>query len=73
MAEENRKTVAVLTPTYNRGKLLERLYQSLCNQTNNDFVWYVIDDGSSDNTKNIVKTYIADNVIGIKYFSLCSH
>lgn len=42
--------VTVLTPTYNRKKLLPRLFNSLCLQTRQNFQWLVIDDGSTDNT-----------------------
>lgn len=42
--------LTIVTPTYNRAHLLQRLYKSLCAQTCQDFVWLVIDDGSTDNT-----------------------
>lgn len=45
------KTVAVLTPAYNRCDLLDRLYASLKAQTDKDFIWVVIDDGSTDGTE----------------------
>lgn len=54
------KLVAVLTPTYNRAYILTKLYESLLKQTNFDFVWYIIDDGSSDNTKELVSTFDTD-------------
>lgn len=44
----------VLTPTYNRAHTLERAYQSLCLQSYQDFEWLVIDDGSTDNTRERV-------------------
>ncbi len=43
--------ITIFTPTYNREKLLKRLYESLCNQTNKKFKWLVVDDGSTDTTK----------------------
>lgn len=46
--------VTVLTPAYNREKLLQKLYNSLCNQNCKDFVWLIIDDGSSDNTDRYI-------------------
>lgn len=49
--------ITILTPTYNRGKLLERLYKSLFNQRNFNFEWLIIDDGSTDDTQNIVKNF----------------
>lgn len=61
------KTVTVFTPTFNRAQLLPRLYESLCDQTNNDFLWLIIDDGSWDNTKELVETWITDGKIEIQY------
>lgn len=45
----------ICTPTYNRKELLERLYNSLCEQEDKDFEWLVIDDGSTDNTEEMLK------------------
>lgn len=45
------KTLTVFTPTYNRKHTLPRTYESLCRQTSKDFDWLVIDDGSSDGTR----------------------
>lgn len=55
------KQIAILTPTYNRAELLERLYQCLCRQTSTDFKWYIVDDGSSDHTKSVVSDFQATN------------
>lgn len=51
--------ITVLTPTYNRAHLLSRLYESLCHQTCKDFEWIIVDDGSADNTKDIVERFIS--------------
>ena len=48
------KTLAIVTPTYNRETLLIDLYESLEKQTIKDFTWYVVDDGSSDNTEELI-------------------
>lgn len=45
--------ITVFTPTYNRAYRLKRLYDSLVSQTNKDFEWIVIDDGSTDDTKSL--------------------
>lgn len=42
--------LTVFTPVYNRAELLERAYRSLCEQTDMDFEWLVVDDGSTDST-----------------------
>lgn len=61
------KTLTVFTPTYNRAHTLPRLYDSLCRQTCNDFEWLVIDDGSTDGTEDLVRKWIEESVIPIKY------
>lgn len=50
--------ITVFTPAYNRGYTLGRLADSLLAQTNHHFDWLVIDDGSQDNTEEIIKSYI---------------
>ena len=40
--------ITVFTPTYNRADLLPRLYESLQEQTTNNFEWLIVDDGSTD-------------------------
>ena len=45
----------VFTPTYNRGYIIEQVFESLQKQTFADFEWIVVDDGSTDNTEEIMK------------------
>ena len=59
--------ITVFTPAYNRADLLPRLYKSLINQTSHNFEWIIVDDGSTDNTKNVVEAFISENVIPIVY------
>ena len=59
--------ISVITPTYNRGHLLTRCYDSLCEQEFNAFEWIIIDDGSSDDTKNVVKSFLKDGKVHIRY------
>lgn len=61
------KTLTVFTPAYNRAHTLERTYKSLCRQTCQDFEWLIVDDGSTDNTRDVVSTWIQENRIDIKY------
>lgn len=61
------KTITVLTPTYNRAKLLKRLYHSLLVQTSLNFTWMIIDDGSDDDTLQIVKSFQQEDKITIIY------
>lgn len=53
--------ITILTPTYNREQTLPRLYNSLKKQTNYEFEWIIIDDGSIDNTSKIVDKWKNDN------------
>ena len=61
---------SILTATYNRAKCLPKLYESLKkNKSNNyEIEWLIMDDGSKDETENLIKDYIAKNEIEIKFF-----
>lgn len=59
----------VFTPTYNRGCILKKLFDSLGKQTFTDFEWIVVDDGSTDNTAQIIADMKNENVFfPIRYF-----
>lgn len=62
-----KKKISVFTPTYNRAYVLPQLYDSLCRQTNKDFIWIIIDDGSVDETEQLVDSWISEKVIPIVY------
>lgn len=49
--------LSIVTPTYNRAGLLKNCYQSLLNQTDKRFEWIVVDDGSTDNTAEVVTEF----------------
>lgn len=53
--------ITVFTPAYNRADLLKRCYESMCRQTNKNFIWMIIDDGSTDNTKEVVNLWMLNN------------
>ena len=60
--------LTVFTPTYNRAYTLHKCYESLRRQTNKDFIWLIIDDGSTDNTKELVDSWLEnDNGFEIRY------
>ena len=59
--------ITVFTPTYNRGYLLPRLFSSLRNQSFKDIEWLIVDDGSTDNTHDVVMAFIEENIIPIRY------
>lgn len=60
-------TLTVFTPAYNRAYTLHKCYESLKRQTSTDFIWLIIDDGSTDNTKELVQQWIVENEISIRY------
>lgn len=60
--------ITIFTPTYNRGYIIKNLYESLCNQSFKDFEWLIVDDGSTDNTKEIILSFIKENKLSIRYF-----
>jgi glycosyltransferase involved in cell wall biosynthesis len=60
--------ITVYTPTYNRGFIISNLYNSLLRQSNQNFEWLIIDDGSEDNTHQLVSQWIEEDKIKIRYF-----
>ena len=61
------KTLTVFTPTFNRRELLTRCYESMCRQTNKDFVWMIVDDGSTDDTKKFADEWKKNSDLEIRY------
>ena len=59
--------ISIITPTYNRAHLLPRLYESLKVQSNHDFEWIIVDDGSTDNTVETVNRFICENITPISF------
>lgn len=53
----NKPFLTVFTPAYNRAYTLPRTYESMKQQKNTDFIWLIVDDGSSDNTAELVKQW----------------
>lgn len=62
------KRLTIFTPTYNRDYVLKNAYESLLSQSSKDFIWLIVDDGSTDNTEQLVKEWINENKIEIEYF-----
>ena len=69
MTKQNHNTLlTVFTPAYNRAYSLPRTYESLCCQSCKDFIWLIVDDGSTDHTKELVKEWQEqDNGFEIRY------
>lgn len=63
----NEIKVTIFTPTYNRVHLLDELYNTLVLQTNKEFIWLIVDDGSTDETKATVEKWKKENLIRIDY------
>lgn len=59
--------LTIFTPSYNRAYILPNLFQSLQRQTCKDFEWLIVDDGSSDDTEHVVKSWLGENSIEIRY------
>jgi glycosyltransferase involved in cell wall biosynthesis len=61
------KTLGIITTTYNRGYCIHQVYESLKRQKSKDFMWLVIDDGSTDDTKQIIQSFIDEKLVEIEY------
>lgn len=62
-----KEVLTVFTPTYNRKHLIHKCYESLKAQSNKNFVWMVIDDGSTDNTKELIMEWKKEADFSIEY------
>lgn len=62
--------LTIFTPSYNRGKLLLDLFESLNKQITSNFEWLIVDDGSTDGTKELVRSLVAKGEFNfpIRYF-----
>ena len=66
---KNAPLITVFTATYNRGHLIQRIYQSLLRQKEYNFEWLVIDDGSQDQTEDLFNDWTSrDNPFEIRYY-----
>ena len=65
---KHKPTLTIFTPAYNRAYTLHLCYESMLRQKNKDFEWLIVDDGSTDNTKELVEKWMkADNGFDIRY------
>lgn len=60
--------ISIVTATYNREKLLFQLYESLTNQSCQNFEWIIVDDGSQDNTLEVLSKFQNENKVSMRYF-----
>ena len=59
--------ISVIIPVYNTEKYIEKCLESLAKQTMQDFEVIVVNDGSTDNSKSIIKEYMKNSELNIKY------
>ena len=62
------KKLAIVTPVYNRAKELPFLFKSLMQQSRHDFKWYVVDDGSSDESWKIIECMRNEAIFPVESF-----
>jgi glycosyltransferase involved in cell wall biosynthesis len=74
---ENRQTYeymfTVFTATYNRAYTLHRVYESLKNQTYQSFEWIIFDNGSTDNTYDLIQQWQQNSSFPIRYLPSCEN
>ena len=63
-----KKLITICTPAYNRAHLIGNLYESLKLQINNNFKWIIVDDGSSDNTEEVITEFKKSAPFEIEYY-----
>jgi glycosyltransferase involved in cell wall biosynthesis len=63
----NNHLITVFTPTFNRAYLLKNVHNCLAHQSYRKFEWLIIDDGSTDNTKEVVGAFIKKETFSITY------
>lgn len=67
MQPKRESLVSVILPTFNRGRIISKAIESIVNQTYSNWELFIVDDGSTDNTADVVKCYTHDS--RIKYIS----
>jgi len=66
---DNNPYFSIVVPTYNRGYIISNMIDSLLKQNFKDWELIIVDDGSTDNTKEVIEKY-TKNDSRIRYFRL---
>ena len=61
--------ITIFTPTYNRASLIHRVYECLFKQEDKRFIWIVVNDGSNDNTEDVMLSILKRNELPILFIS----
>lgn len=61
----NEKGITIFTPIYNRARKLEQLYQSLLDQTDKEFMWIIVDDGSTDDSSSVIEMIVQERRLDV--------
>lgn len=67
ISSKTKLKLTVFTPTFNRAYCIHQIYDSLLRQTKKNFMWLVVDDGSTDNTRELVTKWQKEKKIDIQY------
>lgn len=67
MINNKEKLLTIITPTYNRGYIINKAFESLQKQSDTNFIWMIVDDGSTDNTESLVNNFILKSSFQIVY------
>lgn len=62
-------SLTIITPTFNRERTLKACYDSIAAQTCRDFQWIIIDDGSTDNTPELIEELKKDGAVEFEYYT----
>lgn len=63
-----KELLTIITPVYNRADLMPRLYRSLKGQENKNFLWLIVDDGSSDEIEEVVQKFTETTDFSIEFY-----